>query len=247
MGQRRGPLHRELDRLAGRPSPLLAGLEFGIVDEADSVLVDECRMPLVLAHARAPLYTADVFVSALELARRLEAGDHYLVSPMERRVELTDLGCAALGELGSSRDDFWRVGRRREELVRQALTALHVLKRDEHYLVRNGSVSIIDACTGRTMPDRSWELGLQQMIEVKEGCALTGGRETLARITYQSFFSRYHRLGAATGTASEVAGELWRVYGLRVLRVPRHRPSRNAARGTTISANDGEHCAKLVA
>ena len=247
MGQRRGALHRELDRLAGRPSPLLAGLDFGIVDEADSVLVDECRMPLVLAHARAPLYTADVFVGALELARRLEAGDHYLVSPAERRVELTDLGSAVLGELGCSRDDFWRVGRRREELVRQALTALHMLKRDEHYLVRNGGVSIIDASTGRTMPDRSWELGLQQMIEVKEGCALTGGRETLARITYQSFFSRYHRLGAATGTAREVAGELWRVYGLRVLRVPRNRPSRNAARGTTISANDGEHCTELVA
>lgn len=247
MGQRRGPLHRELDRLVGRPSPLLAGLEFGIVDEADSVLVDECRMPLVLAHARAPLYTADVFVSALGLARRLEARDHYLVSPAERRVELTDAGCAALDELCHGRDDFWRVGRRREELVRQALTALHVLKRDEHYLVRNGGVSIIDACTGRTMSDRSWELGLQQMIEVKEGSALTGGRETLARITYQSFFSRYHRLGAATGTAREVAGELWRVYGLRVLRVPRHRPSRNAARGTVICANDEQHCAKLVA
>ena len=246
MGQRRAPLHRELDRLAGRPSPLLAGLEFGIVDEADSVLVDECRMPLVLAQARAPLYTADVFVGALELAGRLEARDHYLVSPAERRVELTDLGCAALGELGS-RADFWRVARRREELVRQALTALHVLKRDEHYLVRNGGVSIIDASTGRTMPDRSWELGLQQMVEVKEGCALTGGRETLARITYQSFFSRYHRLGAATGTAREVAGELWRTYGLRALRVPRHRPSRNVARGTTISANDEEHCATLVA
>src|SRR5262245_15278435 len=206
MGQRRGSLYRELDRLAGRPSPLLAGLEFGIVDEADSVLIDECRMPLVLARARAPLYSADVFAAALELARCLENGEHYLVMPAERRVELTDFGSVMLGALADGRGDFWRVGRRREELVSQALTALHLLKRDEHYLVRNGSVSIIDACTGRTMPDRSWDLGLHQMIEVKEGCALTGGRETLARITYQSFFSRYHRLGAATGTAREVAG-----------------------------------------
>src|SRR5262245_10878123 len=75
MGQRRGSLYRELDRLAGRPGPLLAGLEFGIVDEADSVLIDECRMPLVLARACAPLYPADVFAAALELARRLEARD----------------------------------------------------------------------------------------------------------------------------------------------------------------------------
>jgi preprotein translocase subunit SecA len=247
MGQRRGSLYRELDRLAGRPSPLLAGLEFGIVDEADSVLIDECRMPLVLARARAPLYPADVFAGALELARCLNNGEHYLVVPAERRIELTDSGRAALGGLAESRDDFWRVGRRRDELVSQALTALHLLKRDEHYLVRNGSASIIDACTGRTMPDRSWELGLQQMIEVKEGCALTGDRETLARITYQRFFSRYHKLGAATGTAREVAAELWRVYGLRVVRVPRHEASRNVARGTTISADADQHCASLVA
>ena len=247
MGQRRGALYRELDRLAGRPSPLLAGLAFGIVDEADSVLIDECRMPLVLARARALLYSAEVFASALDLARRLDIGEHYFVSPAERRVELTDFGSVTLGALADAHGDFWRVGRRREELVSQALTALHLLKRDEHYLVRNGGVSIIDASTGRTMPDRSWELGLQQMIEVKEGCALTGGRETLARITYQSFFSRYLRLGAATGTAREVAAELWRVYGLRVVRVPRHEPNRNVARGTTICADSDQHRDSLVA
>jgi preprotein translocase subunit SecA len=246
MGQRRGPLYRELDRLAGRQSPLLAGLEFGIVDEADSVLIDECRMPLVLARARAPLYPADVFVAALQLARRLEAGEHYRVVAAERRVELTGFGSATLRDLAASRDNFWRVGRRRDELVSQALSALHLVKRDEHYLVRNGAVSIIDASTGRTMPDRSWELGLQQLIEVKESCALTGGRETLARITYQSFFSRYLRLGAATGTAREVAAELWRVYGLRVLRVPRHEPNRSVARGTTIFADAEQHSAALV-
>jgi preprotein translocase subunit SecA len=247
LGERRGPLYRELDRLAGRPGPLLTGLEFGIVDEADSVLIDECRMPLVLARARAPLFPADAFATALELARLLKAGEHYRVATAERRVELTDSGYAALGKLADDRDEFWRVERRREELVKQALAALELLKRDEHYLVRNGAVSIIDASTGRTMPDRSWELGLQQMIEVKEGCAVTGARETLARITYQRFFSRYHRLGAATGTAREVARELWRVYGLRVVRVPRTEPSRNAARGTTICADAEQHSAALVA
>jgi preprotein translocase subunit SecA len=200
-----------------------------------------------LARARAPLYAADVFVTALELARRLQAGDHYRVELAERRVELTGKGTAALGELAGDRDEFWRVERRREELVKQALAALNLLKRDEHYLVRNGGVSLIDASTGRTMPDRSWELGLQQMIEVKEGCAVTGARETLARITYQRFFSRYLRLGAATGTAREVAGELWRVYGLRVVRVPRNEPSRNVALGTTICADAEQHSAALVA
>jgi preprotein translocase subunit SecA len=166
--------------------------------------------------------------------------------PAERRVELTEFGSVTLGALAASRGDFWRLGRRREELVSQALSALHVVKRDEHYLVRNGAVSIIDSSTGRTMPDRSWELGLQQLVEVKESCALTGGRETLARITYQSFFARYLRLGAATGTAREVAAELWRVYGLRVVRVPRHEQNRNVSRGTTICVDAKQHCAALV-
>jgi len=247
MGERRSALHRELDRLAGRQRPLLAGLEFGVVDEADSVLIDECRMPLVLSRDRAASYSADVFVTALELARRLTAGEHYLLPRAERRVEITDAGRAALAELGERLEELWRVARRREDLVRQALTALHLLKRDEHYLVRDGGVQIIDASTGRAMPDRSWELGLQQMVEVKEGCAPTGGKETIARITYQRFFSRYHRLGATTGTAREVAAELWRVYGLRVLRAPRHRPNRNEPLGTTICASEERHCAALVA
>ena len=247
MGERRSALHRELDRLAGRQRPLLAGLEFGVVDEADSVLIDECRMPLILSRDRAASYSADVFAHALELAQRLQFVEHYLVSPAERRVELKDGGRVALAGLCERLGEFWRVARRREDLVRQALTALHLLKRDEHYLVRDGAVQIIDASTGRTMPDRSWELGLQQMVEVKDGCALTGDKETIARITYQRFFSRYHRLGATTGTAREVAGELWRVYGLRVLRVPRHRPNRNEGLGTTICASEERHCAALVA
>jgi preprotein translocase subunit SecA len=242
--QRRSPLHRELDRLGGRSDALLAGLELGIVDEADSVLIDESRLPLLLSRERPALYEAKVLATALELAARLRLGEHYAVHAGERRVELTDLGRAALAEAAAG--DFWAVARRRNELVRQALTALHVLKRDEHYLVREGRVEIIDASTGRAMPDRSWELGLQQMVEVKERCAPSRGRETIARITYQRFFSRYHRLGAATGTASEVGSELWRVYGLRVLRVPRHQRNLNKGYGTTVCASAERHREALV-
>ena len=245
IGPRRSLLHRELDRLAGKPVPLLAGLEFGIVDEADSVLIDECRTPLVLSRERPAQYPARVFDEALDLARRLGAGD-YQVHAGERRVQLTDSGCGMLADLAADRGDFWAAARRREDLARQALSALHLFRRDDHYLVRDGAVQIIDPGTGRVMPDRSWELGLQQMIEIKEGCTLTGGRETLARITYQRFFGRYRRLGATTGTAREVAGELWRVYGLRVLRVPRHRPSRNHPLGTSFHADSASHCEALV-
>ena len=245
LKQRRSPLQRELDRLDGRPNALLAGLELGIVDEADSVLIDECRLPLVLSRERPALYEAKILATALALAARLRVDDHYAVLAGERRVELTDAGRAALAE--GTAGDFWAAAWRRDELVRQALTALHVLRRDEHYLVRQGRVEIIDAGTGRAMPDRSWELGLQQMVEVKERCAPSRGREAIARITYQRFFSRYHRLCATTGTASEVASELWRVYGLRVLRVPRHRPNLNEAYGTAVYASAERHREALVA
>jgi preprotein translocase subunit SecA len=233
-GARRGELRHEVGQLAGGRDTLLAGLDFGIVDEADSVLVDECRTPLVLSRDCPPIHEPAVFIVALELARALRPGDHYIVHAGERRVELTAAGRASLADV--ARGEFWSVARRREELVRQALAALLLFVRDEHYVVRDGAVQIVDPNTGRTMPDRAWELGLQQLIETREGCAITGAKETLARITYQRFFGRYRHLGATTGTAREVAGELWRVYGLRVLPIPRNRPSRNLPLGTTCHA-----------
>jgi preprotein translocase subunit SecA len=115
--------------------------------------------------------------------------------------------------------------RERDENVHRALSALWLYKRDEHYIVVEGKVQIVDASTGRVMPDRAWERGLHQMIETKEGVALTAQRDTLARITYQRLFRRYLRLAGMTGTATEVAAEIGRTYGLRVMRVPLHKPS----------------------
>ncbi len=115
-------------------------------------------------------------------------------------------------------------GQQREELVRQALVALNLFSRDKHYLVKDGKVQIVDEYTGRLMPDRSWERGLHQLIEIKENCEVTKRKETQARISYQRFFRRYLRLAGMTGTAREVAGELWSIYRLRVVTVPTNRP-----------------------
>lgn len=90
----------------------------------------------------------------------------------------------------------------------------------------DGKVQIVDEFTGRVMPDRTWERGLHQMIEAKEGCEITGQRRTLAQITYQRFFGRYLLLSGMTGTAKEVEPELKRVYDLSVTRIPTHKPSR---------------------
>jgi preprotein translocase subunit SecA len=202
---------------------LLRGLQFAIVDEADSVLVDEARTPLILSTESQHGMEEALYGEALELARELDTDDYEL---RDKGVQITDRGLDRLETLGEARGGIWRGPRRREQLVRQALSALHAFRRDKHYLVRDGKVLIIDENTGRLMPDRSWEQGLHQLIEMKEGCEVTGRRETLARISYQRFFRRYLHLAGMTGTAREVAGELWAVYRLRVARVPTNKPGR---------------------
>ena len=225
MGGRPRPLAQRIDALAGAGARelLLRGLDFAIVDEADSVLVDEARTPLILS---APLDAAKeeaVYRQALEIARALEA-KHYRID--DAHVQFTASGVQRIRELAAPLGGIWSGPRRSELFVRQALTALELFHRDKHYLVRDGKVQIIDENTGRLMPDRSWEQGLHQLIEIKEEVEVTGRRETLARISYQRFFRRYRHLAGMTGTAAEVAGELWAVYRLRVARIPTNRPVR---------------------
>jgi preprotein translocase subunit SecA len=202
---------------------LLRGLQFAIVDEADSVLIDEARTPLILSADSRQGQGEALYRSALDLARELGEGDF---RRGETGIELTGRGVERIAELCAALTGVWRGPRRREQLLRRALAALHQFERDRHYLVRDGKVVIIDETTGRLMPDRSWEQGLHQLVELKEGCKISGERETLARISYQRFFRRYVHLAGMTGTASEVAAELWGVYRLRVARIPTSRPSR---------------------
>jgi preprotein translocase subunit SecA len=228
MGHRRGNLFRSIDGIAeGNKAGglILRGLCFGIVDEADSVLIDEARTPLKLSGPSGKQIQARILHQALRLANKLENyGNGYRVN--DRKVTLTTNGKAYLSQLVDSMDNHWASARRRELLVTQALTAKHLFIKDQHYLVRDGQIQIIDQSTGRVMPDRSWELGLHQMIEKKEGLEVTDPSESIARITYQRFFRRYLRLGAMSGTAREVAGELWSVYRMPVVKIPTHKPSR---------------------
>jgi preprotein translocase subunit SecA len=228
VGQMPSQTHLHLERLHGPDTSqrlLLRGLHYAIVDEADSVLVDEARTPLIIAQRSHEAVEQTVYEQALKLASRLAEGEEFVVDHAERDVRLTARGEIRLGELAKSLGGMWKGGRRREAFVRQALTAQHLFHREQHYLVQEESVQIIDEYTGRVMPDRSWERGLHQMIEVKEGCPLGQRQETLARISYQRFFRRYLRLAGMTGTAREVAGELWSVYRLGVVRIPTNRPT----------------------
>jgi len=212
---------------------VLRGLCFAIVDEADSVLVDEARTPLVLSGHGAPSDDGRHPRSAVRIARALSEGRDFEARP-DGAFVLTAEGCERVSVLARPLGGFWSDARRREEQVRQALAALHRYVRDRDYLVRDGAIEIVDPSSGRTAPGRAWERGLHQMIEVKEGCAPTPERETVARLTYQAFFRRYLRLAGTTGTAREVARELHAVYGLRVVRIPPRRPSRRLDLGVRV-------------
>ena len=213
---------------------LLRGLAFAIVDEADSVLVDEARTPLIISGAGDGEGEAELYAEVLALARRLQPDQDFVVDRSERSARLTPAGRERLQGLRDVLPAAWRSARAREELAQQALSALHLFQLDVHYLVRDGKVMLIDEYTGRVLPDRSWERGLQQLVEAKEGCEVTARRGTLARITYQRLFRRYLRLAGMSGTAVEVAPELEAVYGLKVARIPTNRPQQRQDRGQRL-------------
>jgi preprotein translocase subunit SecA len=218
----------QLERLAGDQTGarrlVLRGLVFAIVDEADSVLIDEARTPLVISGTTGIAAERRVYEQALALAAALVRDRDFTLDGAERAIALTEAGRHRLAGNAGPLGGLWAGRLRREDLVRQALTAQHLMARDRHYLVRDGRVQIVDEFTGRLMPDRSWERGLHQLVEVKEGVTLTLRTQPLARISHQRFFRRYLRLAGMTGTAREVRGELAAVYRLLVVRVPTHRP-----------------------
>jgi len=250
MGRRPGEIQARVDRLRSAGSKLnrllLRGLCYAIVDEADSVLIDEARTPLIISGSGESSYEADVYRRALGMAGALEPGRDYTVREDRREVEITERGRARLDELAEAEGGLWKRRQRREELVRQSLIAQHLFHLDREYLVRAGKVHIIDEYTGRLMPDRFWEQGLHQLVETKEGCEITTQRETLARISYQRFFRRYLFLAGMTGTAREVAPELWSVYRLSVVPIPTNRPLARRKLPVRVFRTEAEKWAAVV-
>jgi preprotein translocase subunit SecA len=225
---------------------LLRGLHYAIVDEADSVLIDEARTPLIISGSGDDEAEREIYETALSLAKLLEEDRDFSIEGKERAVRFTDAGRERLARLAEPRGGVWTGRLRREDLLTKALVATRCFHRDQHYLVRDGKVQIIDEYTGRVMEDRSWELGLHQMVETKEGCELTSRKDPVARISYQRFFRRYLRLAGMTGTAKEVAGELGSVYGLAVVRIPTNRPLDRRRVGDRIFPSEDEKWRAVV-
>ncbi|MDB5810495.1 MAG: putative SecA domain protein/helicase [Betaproteobacteria bacterium] len=204
---------------------LLRGLHMAIVDEADSVLIDEARTPLIISETIPDDTGGELYATAIDFAKRMTSGEHFDIT-LKREILVKPAGLQAIEELSKDLSGVWKSSIWRRELLQHALSALHGFQRDVHYIVTDNKVQIVDEFTGRVMPDRSWEGGLHQMVEAKEGCEITGQRRTLSQMTYQRYFRRYLLLGGMTGTAAEVAPEVRRVYDLEVWPVPTNKPRR---------------------
>ncbi|MDR0781150.1 MAG: hypothetical protein LBF16_10725 [Pseudomonadales bacterium] len=207
---------------AGPSEPLIPALHFAIVDEADSVLIDEARTPMIISREGPGVYELELLKWAIAAAGVLEQGRHFQIRG-ERDIELLPGALEACPPLPAEVRAVWRSPPWRSLVLRQALSARYLFIKDQHYILAEGKVQIVDESTGRVMADRSWEQGLHQLIEMKEGLEITQGRETMARMTFQRFFRRYFLLAGLTGTAAEASRELWSVYRLQIRRVPTNR------------------------
>ena len=203
---------------------VMRGLHTAIVDEADSVLIDEAVTPLIIASERKNDDLRNACIEARRLSEMLESGRDYVPEPRYRDLELTAEGRARLAEAAAGLPALWRGEARRNELVQQALHAREYHRRDREYVVQDGQVVIVDEFTGRLMPQRTWRDGLHQAIEAREGLEPSSPTETLARMSFQRFFRLIPRLSGMTGTAWEARGEFWQIYKLPVVRIPTHRP-----------------------
>jgi preprotein translocase subunit SecA len=239
-GHLEGGPHGELRRRAYRlatgetAGTLLRGLCMAIVDEVDSVLIDEASVPFILSRAEDHGGKRAHYARALELARGLVPEEDFILDAAGNSAELTGAGRAKTQPHADHDDALWQVQRFREEAVSLALAALHLFRRDRHYLVRGGAVHIIDDTSGRVAAGRAWSRGLHQLIELKECCKPSAELVTAAQITYQRFFSRYLHLCGMSGTLLEGQAELRRVYGVPVVRVPLRKASRRVVLPTRV-------------
>lgn len=217
---------------------VLRGLCMAVIDEADSMLIDEACTPLVLSQLVEAGHSEHPYRLALFLARQLQSGRDYDWDGSQALV-WHDAGLEWLEKMSANLQGPWRLRRYREEQVGLALMALHLLVRDVHYLVRDDEVHIIDGTTGRLAIGRAWSRGLHQMVCIKESITASAETETLTQTTYQEFFPRYHRLCGLSGTLWEERKELLTIYGLPVVRVPLRLPSRRLDLGVHLCA-DGQ-------
>jgi len=226
--------------LAGR---VLRGLEFCVVDEADSILIDESRTPLIISGgARAP---ASQYQVADRFVKYLKKNVDYEIDVKDKTCSLTDSGNEKAERMFGVRNLYDPENQDLVHRIHQALKANYIMARDVEYMVdKDRQIQLIDQFTGRIMPGREYNDGLQQAIQAKEGVEIKQETTVMATITYQNFFRLYHKIGGMTGTAKTEEEEFESIYNMKVVCVP---PNRPVIRIDDTDLIFGTHEAKLKA
>ncbi len=195
---------------------------FAIVDEIDSILIDEARTPLIISAPDEE--SAELYKTFSHVVPRLEPEKHYTVDEKQKAVSLTDEGIEKVEKVLGIKDIYTEKGIKYVHHLQQALRADVIFKKDKDYVVKNGEIIIVDEFTGRLMPGRRWSEGLHQAIEAKENVHVQKESRTLASITFQNYFRMYKKLAGMTGTALTSAEEFHKVYNLDVAAIPTNNP-----------------------
>ena len=196
-------------------------LNYAIVDEVDSILIDEARTPLIISGM--PESAADTYYRFAAVVPRLKAGEDYEVDEKKRQVAPTEAGVAKVEKLIGVENLYDDVNTNLVHHLNQALKAHTLFHKDVEYIVRDGNVYIVDEFTGRVLESRRYSEGLHQAIEAKEGVAIQEENQTVATITIQNYFRQYDKLAGMTGTAATEADEFMHIYKMAVVSIPTHK------------------------
>ena len=198
------------------------GHNYCIVDEIDSILIDEARTPLIISGKLAD--AAKIYYQFAEIVQRLNRDEHYEVDEEKRTVAPTESGVTAVEKALGIENLYEGVSANLVHQFQVALKAKELFHKDKEYIITNGEVKIVDEFTGRVLDGRRWSDGLHQAVEAKEGASIKEENQTLATITLQNYFRLYEKLAGMTGTAETEAAEFYNTYGLHVVPIPTNLP-----------------------
>ena len=196
---------------------------YAIVDEIDSILIDEARTPLIISSATNE--SEDLYATFAGISKKLEKGEHYTVDEKFKTIALTDSGINRAEELLGIENIYTEKGIKYVHHLETAVRAMALFFKDKEYVVKDDEVIIVDEFTGRLQPGRRWSEGLHQAIEAKEGVRVQKESKTMASITFQNYFRLYKKLSGMSGTAETSSEEFYKVYGLNVVSIPTNKPS----------------------
>ncbi|RJR13505.1 preprotein translocase subunit SecA [Candidatus Parcubacteria bacterium] len=225
------------DNLEYRPEDLRQrGFNFAIVDEIDSILIDEARTPLIIS---APVSEAEnLYEKFTTIVRGFKPEEDYTVDEKHKQIQLTDAGIEKAQEALGIENIYTDAGIKLVHHLETAARAKALFHKDKEYVVRDGQIVIVDEFTGRLQPGRRWSDGLHQAIEAKEGLSIQKESRTFASITFQNYFRLYKKLAGMTGTALTSSEEFFKVYGLNTVAVPTNKQAQRIDHDDLIFQNE---------